>query len=992
MKRILFILFLLTGFAAIAQPTATSPLGSTNKNVFNKIGGSLLVDSFLRLGKYATLDTNKVLGFDASGNAVFRTKSTGGSADTTIIATKWYVNTTVSDTAAGLRALMVSLFSGYYNKTQIDNFFANYYNKAESDGRYSQLGHTHAYADITGKPSTFAPSAHTHPQSDVTGLDVSLNSVNDSIENALKYIQLNNITTAAAQLDYVIMDGDTNTWDTDFREIGNVVWFPKINKYVFMYAGHTGTYVQNNIYLGVMTSPDLKTWTKVGADGKISTRSGEDPYMIVKGDSIYAYCEDKEDVPFRNIRMYVTTDAVTWYDKGDVLDIGTTGAWDSRDVSSPVVRKIGDTTYMWFEGRATGQLGAIGMATSTDMYNWTKYGGNPVITGYNLPDSTIRWASHVVSHDIDVVNDDIYLFVAPYMYSIPDFQPSIVLGNINKVYEYRDYLGTWLNARRDIKQGGTKLWVNNRYVLFAVDTSNTKLVQMKYTNVPTTDFVNKPIITDDSIRGKYLQVKNAAGFTSTISSPATVNRADTLPDKSGTFAMTSDIPDVTVYKEKDDSVDATGYVPQHQLDTAKNNIRIGMAATYLPITDTTLMLSNYLRTNVATATYVPYTGAISNLDLGLFNITVGGTATVDTVNGGTASGVNLQLTSTSNPAKGKIRLGALSGYDEVNDRLGIGTSSPAAKIEVVGGQIRAINYGGVSNILGLSIGGTSGSPTATPAGQEIAAFCGSGSTDGVTLTGRRAAFSIKAAENWTSTANGTALDFKVTANGATGVSDAGRIDQDRKWLIGTTSNNGRGNNQVSGGLELTEDTLIAPVIKETTVTSGLIKADANGVHAIATPGTDYLNSTYIEDAINNGTTNKAPSENAVYDALVLKKDIATDTVVWAIAASDLTTALTTGTNKAYFRMPYAATLVKVKASVLTVSSSGTPTFDINEGGTSVLGTKLSVDASEKTSETAASAATITDSALARDAEITIDIDTAGTGTAGAIIYLYWIKA
>lgn len=38
------------------------------------------------------------------------------------------------------------------------------------DSRYSLLGHSHAWADITGKPSTFAPSAHTHPYTEVTGI------------------------------------------------------------------------------------------------------------------------------------------------------------------------------------------------------------------------------------------------------------------------------------------------------------------------------------------------------------------------------------------------------------------------------------------------------------------------------------------------------------------------------------------------------------------------------------------------------------------------------------------------------------------------------------------------------------------------------------------------------------------------------------------------------------------------------------------------------
>jgi hypothetical protein len=111
-----------------------------------------------------------------------------------------------------------------------------------------------------------------------------------------------------------------------------------------------------------------------------------------------------------------------------------------------------------------------------------------------------------------------------------------------------------------------------------------------------------------------------------------------------------------------------------------------------------------------------------------------------------------------------------------------------------------------------------------------------------------------------------------------------------------------------------------------------------------------------------------------------------------VAVSDETTAITTGTAKVTFRMPFAMTVTAVRASLATASTSGTPTFDINEGGTSILGTKLSIDANEKTSTTAASAATITDSALADDAEITIDIDTAGTGAKGAKVYLIGTRA
>ena len=58
-------------------------------------------------------------------------------------------------------------------------------------------------------------------------------------------------------------------------------------------------------------------------------------------------------------------------------------------------------------------------------------------------------------------------------------------------------------------------------------------------------------------------------------------------------------------------------------------------------------------------------------------------------------------------------------------------------------------------------------------------------------------------------------------------------------------------------------------------------------------------------------------------------------------------------------------------------------MDINEGGNSILSTKLTIDAGEKLQHPAATPAVISDPNLADDAEITIDFDTVGSGVAEA---------
>jgi hypothetical protein len=113
-----------------------------------------------------------------------------------------------------------------------------------------------------------------------------------------------------------------------------------------------------------------------------------------------------------------------------------------------------------------------------------------------------------------------------------------------------------------------------------------------------------------------------------------------------------------------------------------------------------------------------------------------------------------------------------------------------------------------------------------------------------------------------------------------------------------------------------------------------------------------------------------------------------------LAISDESTSITTGINKLTMRSPYAMTLTRIpRASLNTVSSSGNPTVDINLSGTSILGVnKLSIDASEKTSTTAATATTLATTSIPDDSEITFDIDTAGTGAKGLKVILYYKRS
>ena len=116
---------------------------------------------------------------------------------------------------------------------------------------------------------------------------------------------------------------------------------------------------------------------------------------------------------------------------------------------------------------------------------------------------------------------------------------------------------------------------------------------------------------------------------------------------------------------------------------------------------------------------------------------------------------------------------------------------------------------------------------------------------------------------------------------------------------------------------------------------------------------------------------------------------AANTTSFVVACSDETTALTTGT-KVTMRMPYAFTLTEVRASLTTAGTGANlVTVDIEQGGTSILSTLITIDATETTSTTATTAPVILTSALTDDASIDFDVDQIDSGgvSAGLKVYL-----
>ena len=116
----------------------------------------------------------------------------------------------------------------------------------------------------------------------------------------------------------------------------------------------------------------------------------------------------------------------------------------------------------------------------------------------------------------------------------------------------------------------------------------------------------------------------------------------------------------------------------------------------------------------------------------------------------------------------------------------------------------------------------------------------------------------------------------------------------------------------------------------------------------------------------------------------------TRTTSFVIACSDESTALTTGT-KVTFRLPFAFTITEVRASLTTAGTGANlVTLDFEQNDTSILTTKITIDATELTSTTATTPPVILTSALTDDASIDCDVDQIDSGGVSAGLKMYLI--
>lgn len=183
----------------------------------------------------------------------------------------------------------------------------------------------------------------------------------------------------------VLSNGASGAWDDYF------VFAPSVlldgSTYKMWYAGSSSASSVKKI--GYATSSDGLIWNKQGATpvlgpgavGSLDEKGATFPSVVNEGSQFKMWYTGINASLQATILYATSVDGSTWLKTPTaVISSGLSGSWDATYVGMTSVIKVGSEYKMWYRGgNDTG--GGIGYATSPDGLVWTKYAGNPVITG-----------------------------------------------------------------------------------------------------------------------------------------------------------------------------------------------------------------------------------------------------------------------------------------------------------------------------------------------------------------------------------------------------------------------------------------------------------------------------------------------------------------------------------------------------------------------------------------------------------------------------------
>lgn len=187
----------------------------------------------------------------------------------------------------------------------------------------------------------------------------------------------------------------------DYNGIAQPVVIYHEGHYKLWYHG-LGMYGGGEAYIFYAESEDGVNWTRytnpVLFPGNTGTWDSQhvSPGAIILENGLYKmfYCGFSNEYDNWNVGLATSYDGINWEKYPQPVLSGSNG-WEYQIVVSSVVKKEG-VYYLYYTGRNLPSY-QIGVATSTDGINWTKYEGNPILV------NDVPWESNGVL-DASVLN------------------------------------------------------------------------------------------------------------------------------------------------------------------------------------------------------------------------------------------------------------------------------------------------------------------------------------------------------------------------------------------------------------------------------------------------------------------------------------------------------------------------------------------------------------------------------------------------------------
>jgi predicted GH43/DUF377 family glycosyl hydrolase len=210
------------------------------------------------------------------------------------------------------------------------------------------------------------------------------------LPNAIPTDQLDKSVFRFYEANPVLQRSNNPDWDNQFIDPGAVIYHDSL--FHMFYNGING--FPAPVGVGYATSPDGFSWTRQVSEPVLSATEMSGTNLL--GDNFFVTSALVEPDGTWILYFYTlgagafmgpggigraTASAPTgpWtVDPEPLLSPGPDGAWDSVHVSGPNVLKSDDQYLMYYDGLGNGYTSMIGLATSPDGVDWTKY--NDLVT------------------------------------------------------------------------------------------------------------------------------------------------------------------------------------------------------------------------------------------------------------------------------------------------------------------------------------------------------------------------------------------------------------------------------------------------------------------------------------------------------------------------------------------------------------------------------------------------------------------------------------